>query len=95
MTTVQQGWIYCADGFSWLQRLTAAGLLDPTSLRVDVSEVSEPGGLADSWKQYRNADGWYIAVPVALVNALAAEHGGIVDGMSSHVGLSPAPDDLS
>ncbi|GAA3103928.1 hypothetical protein [Kribbella aluminosa] len=85
MTALQQGWIFCDDGFAWLQRLTPEGLFNPDSMTVDISEVSTVGDLPESWQPYLGADGWYLAVPVRMVNELAAAHGGVTDAQSSYI----------
>jgi hypothetical protein len=92
MTALQQGWIFCTDGFGWLQRLTPEGLFSADSMRVDVSEISTPGDLPDSWNAYVGDDGWYLAVPVSMVNELAAVHGGIVDVQSSYITWQGPPE---
>ncbi|GAB3948698.1 hypothetical protein GCM10029976_080410 [Kribbella albertanoniae] len=85
MTALQQGWIFCVDGFAWLQRLTPEGLLSPDSMRVDLSEISSTDGLPEAWQSFLSDDGWYIGVPVKLVNELAECHGGVTDVQSSYI----------
>ncbi|QNE18380.1 hypothetical protein F1D05_16250 [Kribbella qitaiheensis] len=85
MTALQQGWIFCADGFGWLQRLTPEGLLSPDSMRVDISSITSPADLPDTWSEFLSGDGWYIGVPVRMVNELAANHGDVIDVQSSYI----------
>jgi hypothetical protein len=87
MTVIQQGWVFCADGYGWLQRLTEVGVLGPDGLCVDISELTYPPEPQDAWQALRSEGGWYLQVPTAMVNALAVSHGGAVDAMSSWVGL--------
>jgi hypothetical protein len=92
MTTLQQGWIYCADGFGWLQRLTIVGAVGPGGLCVDLSQLSgqpEPAGV---WDSHMFEDGWYRDVPARMVNDLAELHGGVVDVLSSRLDLGPTPE---
>lgn len=86
MTTLQQGWIFCADGFGWLQRLTIEGIADRGGLAVDISEFTT-GEAPDGWRQYLAENGWYVNVPSSVVNELAEKHGGIVDAMSSRLDI--------
>ncbi|WBQ03835.1 hypothetical protein [Kribbella sp. CA-293567] len=89
MNALQQGWVFCADGYGWLQRLTANGVLGTDGLCVDLSQLSGPPTSAGPWADHLGADGWYRDVPAAMVNELAALHGGIVDALSSHAELGP------
>lgn len=91
MTTLHQGWIYCADGFAWLQRLTALGVIGPNGLCVDLSELTSPPDPPGPWESHLSEDGWYLDVPAKMVNDLAELHGGIVDAIGSRLDLGPIP----
>lgn len=92
MSAIQQGWIHCADGFSWLQRSTVLGLISSEGMTVDVTGLP---GLPDEngeWKVYLADDGWYRHVPARLVSELSARHGGVVQVMSSRPDIAELPD---
>lgn len=84
---IQQGWVFCTDGYGWLQRLTAVGVLGPQGLCLDLTELTAPPEPAEAWEALPREDGWYVEVPAQMINDLAELHGGIVDGLSSRLDL--------
>lgn len=91
MIILHQGWLYCADGFAFLQRVTAAGTTGPNALCVDLREFTSPPVPPALWESYLSEDGWYLEVPARMLNDLAEIHGGIVDGIGSRFDLAPLP----
>lgn len=92
MSGIQQGWIHCADGYSWLQRSTVLGLIAADGMTVDVTALSHPPENADEWNAYLAGDGWYRHVPARLVSKLTASHGGVVQVVSSRADIAELPD---